>query len=107
MYNEKDTKLAVDGEKESAAMKAIKAKLASCDTSGWLEVHEFADRGRLAYPLAKTRVRNTEEETIYAWHTDVRREYSKLRRQKDPEWDDLRAEIALKYRNSIPEKHES
>lgn len=93
LRREKDTGLAEGGEKESAAPKALTTKLASCDTGIWLALHEFADRGRVAYPRAETRVNRQEAETIYAWHTNVKREYSQRRRQKEPKWDELRSKI--------------
>lgn len=46
--------------------------------SRWLELHEFIDRGPLDYP------RNQQGE-IFGWHTDLRRKYSKLRRESNPD----------------------
>lgn len=52
----------------------------------WLEAHDASSGKRLGYPRAWTTVDRKPCETIFAWHTDLRREYSKLRRQRGAEW---------------------
>ena len=47
----------------------------------WMDIHSFKDSGRLDYP------RDDRKNTIFDWHTDRRREYSKLRRQARPAWE--------------------
>lgn len=46
----------------------------------WLDIHTFKDSGRLDYP------HGGKNNTIFDWHTDRRREYSKLRRKPMPDW---------------------
>ena len=46
----------------------------------WLDIHSFKDSGRLDYP------HGGKNNTIFDWHTDRRREYSKLRRKPMPDW---------------------
>jgi len=52
-----------------------------CDA--WLEVHRLQSGVRCAYP---TKENTRHEVTIFEWHTDIRRSYSQLRRQRNPEW---------------------
>lgn len=53
----------------------LESKTAAIDR--WLALHRYVDRGRLGYP---TREDGNKGSTIYAWHTHLRREYSKKRR---------------------------
>lgn len=46
----------------------------------WMDIHSFKNSGRLDYP------HGGKNDTIFDWHTDRRREYSKLRRQTKPAW---------------------
>jgi hypothetical protein len=51
----------------------------------WLELHKhkFTEQRKLNYPVYETKAKDGKSEsTIYAWHTNIRREYSKLRREK-------------------------
>ncbi len=47
----------------------------------WMDIHTYKDLGKLDYP------HGTRNGTIFEWHTDLRREYSKLRRQENPKWE--------------------
>lgn len=76
-----------------AALKT-KAKLDSTVLDQWLAVHRYVDRGRLDYPREMTKVDGQPKETIYAWHTNLHRRFSKLRRQADAEWSGLLQHIA-------------
>jgi CRISPR-associated protein (TIGR03986 family) len=75
----------VDKQWVALAIKAFQEKIKAIDPATlktWLDIHEFADGGAaLAYPTATTRINYQDVDTIYAWHTKIRREYSKLRRQ--------------------------
>lgn len=84
-----------DSEVENIAEEAIEellgkfaAKQDAFDTliSRWLELHEYADRGRLDYP-------HDGNNEIYGWHTKLRRDYSKLRRENNPQWDSIAKHI--------------
>ena len=59
----------------------------------WLDAHAFVDRGRLAYPMAPRDPGHPDDVTIFNWHTDIRREYSKLRRQSGPDWTGIHKKI--------------
>ena len=83
------------GEKESA-LSAFREKIAGLESDilrAWLDTHEFADHGALAYPTDQTRVDGEQKQAIYAWHTNVRRAYSKLRRQQKANWTVLRTKL--------------
>jgi CRISPR-associated protein (TIGR03986 family) len=75
------------------AMRTLRAKLDDGVEKQWLDAHRMVPNQRLNYPVAKTKVDGNLVETIYAWHTDVRREYSQLRRQKSPDWSALAKKI--------------
>ncbi len=58
----------------------------------WANLHRYPNEGRLDYP------RDERDGTIFGWHTDLRRKYSQLRRQNDPNWLD-----ELKNKKNLPE----
>jgi CRISPR-associated protein (TIGR03986 family) len=76
------------------ALTAIRGKVKQ-NVDVWLGVHKLVDGRRLAYPLADTKVDGQPVKTIYAWHTNLRRKYSKLRRQKSADWSQLHNDIDL------------
>jgi len=59
------------------ALDELRARLHTPTLERWLQIHRYIDRGRVAYPSAEIRG----ETTIFNWHTGIRREYSKLRRE--------------------------
>lgn len=59
----------------------------------WLEAHELVDGKHLGYPVGWTNVDGQPVQTIYAWHTNLRREYSKLRREKKVFWNNLSRKV--------------
>lgn len=54
----------------------------------WLDLHAYKDLGRLDYP------RSEKSGKIFDWHTDLRIDYSKRRRQDNPDWQALYAKIS-------------
>ncbi|WP_295447122.1 TIGR03986 family CRISPR-associated RAMP protein [uncultured Thiodictyon sp.] len=87
---EKDIGFLSDDERNRSVEKALKdlnEKVTRAQIDAWLAAHEFADRGRLGYPVDPTAL------TTYAWHTNVRREYSKLRREEGADWRRLSSKI--------------
>lgn len=76
-----------DSRKEckESALKALKEKLAACNIKDWLKMHDFTDRGCLDYPREKN--------TIHGWHTSIRRDYSELRREQQPNWKEINNKI--------------
>jgi hypothetical protein len=81
-----------DGALESVAIEELSQKLVSAGAgddhvASWLEMHAFVDRGRLDYP------RGGDENEIFGWHTELRREYSRLRRTADADWTPLHQEL--------------
>ena len=76
----------VDIEKRDAIIKEafveLIRKLPKGAVSDWLEMHRLVPNLRLAYP-------SDAEKPIYDWHTTVRKMYSQLRRQNNPNWSEL------------------
>ncbi|MFB1490230.1 MULTISPECIES: TIGR03986 family CRISPR-associated RAMP protein [unclassified Thiocapsa] len=70
----------------SEAIRTLREKLDDDLLRQWLDAHRIVPGQRLGYPLAATKVDGKMVQTIYAWHTDVRRQYSQLRRQESPNW---------------------
>ncbi len=56
----------------------------------WLGVHRIQPGVSCAYP---TKANHKREVSIFEWHTDLRRTYSKLRRQASPDWNSFRNKI--------------
>lgn len=86
LRREKDTTFMQAPEAEeinTTALEALRTKLKSAQIDAWLQAHGFTDGQRLAYP------QHQQKQTIYDWHTDIRRQYSQLRRQKAPDWSGL------------------
>jgi hypothetical protein len=81
------------GPNVSTAIPALKRKLSGVNLAPWLESHKYGSDERLGYPLGKTKVKGGTVETIYAWHTEVRRKYSKLRREEKADWKELNTQI--------------
>lgn len=75
------------------AIQALGKKIPDEQRQAWLVAHEVVAGRRLGYPLKQTQTRGVVEETIYAWHTDVRRQYSKLRREASADWSQLNQKI--------------
>lgn len=50
----------------------------------WADLHRYPSEGRLDYPRKEEKLEK--DRTIFGWHTDLRRKYSQLRRQKEPDW---------------------
>jgi CRISPR-associated protein (TIGR03986 family) len=71
------------------ALQELQKKLDPEIMKNWLEAHELLDGKHLGYPVAWTRVDGQPVQTIYAWHTKLRREYSKLRREEGANWSQL------------------
>lgn len=84
------------------AVDALNVRLDKVDAirSRWLEIHEFADRGQLGYPTVTDRG----EKTIFGWHSQLRREYSKLRRDNKPNFDLMMNEKINPAHNLPPKK---
>lgn len=57
----------------------------------WLDCHAYTESNQLAYP-SKINIK-TDNEEIFAWHTDLRRDYSKMRREDKPDWKKLHDKI--------------
>jgi CRISPR-associated protein (TIGR03986 family) len=74
----------------ASALAALKVKLDQTVVNNWLTAHHFIEEPRLSYPL------DAQKKTIYDWHTEIHREYSKLRRQKQGDHSELGKEIANK-----------
>ncbi|MBF0160053.1 MAG: TIGR03986 family CRISPR-associated RAMP protein [Magnetococcales bacterium] len=72
----------MESDLESLALKALNEKFMTpthrTHLQCWLESHKFLD-SVLDYP-------RSEDGTIYGWHTDLRRQYSVLRREKMPSY---------------------
>ncbi|EGV32668.1 CRISPR system related protein, RAMP superfamily [Thiorhodococcus drewsii AZ1] len=77
----------------SEAIRALRGKLDDDLVRQWLDAHRMVADQRLGYPLDKTKVNGNTVQTIYAWHTAVRRAYSQLRRQESPDWSALANKI--------------
>jgi CRISPR-associated protein (TIGR03986 family) len=73
----------------ASALASLKDKLDNNVLTHWRTAHRFIEGQRLVYPTAETTVDGQRVKTIFAWHTDIRRKYSQLRRQKTPTWSDL------------------
>lgn len=58
----------------------------------WLAIHRFIDRGLLGYPLPSG-PKKRGECNIFDWHTDLRRRYSKARRERSPNYSEINADI--------------
>lgn len=69
------------------ALEALQGKLNAGTLKDWLEAHELVDGKRLDYPRYQP-PRQTEP-TIFDWHTKLRRDYSKLRREEGANWSQL------------------
>lgn len=67
------------------AIKALRERLAGVDPSEWLAMLRFEDRGSVDYPRR--------DGVIFNWHTGLRRDYGKLRRQASPDWKPLNQQI--------------
>lgn len=82
---------------QDSALQALRDKQSGVDHKLWLKMHEYARTGRIAFPVRETTVtengQKVKRETIYAWHTKIRRDYSRVRREKVPDWTALSAEI--------------
>lgn len=74
----------------------LKRKLNFDIDKDWLAVHEYQKQGKLGFPVDWTRVDGQQVQTIYAWHTWLRREFSKLRRQQNPVW----RQVSQRVRNA-------
>lgn len=74
------TEIMVNSEKECTAVEALKTKLNKDILSRWLESLEYKTDQRLGYPVKPNQKTGVDE--IHGWHTGVRREYGKLRREK-------------------------
>lgn len=93
---EKDVKLFSRETREKSvefALEALRNKLDSATVKHWLEAHELVDGKHLGYPVGWTNVDGQPVQTIYAWHTNLRREYSKLRREKKVFWNNLSRKV--------------
>jgi hypothetical protein len=95
---EKDVQLPEEdnrSEYEGRAINALREKLTSPIISAWLKLHQFPDPtlvgGPISYPMEAPRT--TQPPTIYDWHTNLRRDYSKLRRERAPNWERLRRKM--------------
>jgi hypothetical protein len=76
-----------DGEQRiTETLKSLGQKLGPGNADKWLAAHEVSGQVRLAYPVAQTTVNHQSVQTIYAWHTNLRRAYSKLRREEETDW---------------------
>lgn len=75
---------ATDGFRQEA-VNALRERLAGVDLSEWLAMLRFEDRGPVDYPRTG--------DIIFNWHTDLRKEYGKLRRQARPDWEPLNQRI--------------
>lgn len=75
------------------ALEELRKRLDPSTVKNWLDAHKFVDRGQLKYPVDWTRVDGKRVQTIYAWHTNLHREYSKLRRGNEVSWDDLSCKV--------------
>ncbi|HRF06888.1 MAG: CRISPR-associated protein [Candidatus Accumulibacter phosphatis] len=96
--NESQTRLAEQPGLDQQALACLREKLDQASLDRWLESHRFVDRGRVGYPTQEVR-----GESIYHWHTDIRKEYSKLRRERAPNAAALLSKI-LKGQNLLPKK---
>lgn len=76
-------------ERAKLALEALQGKLDPGTLKDWLEAHELVNGRRLGYPVDKTKKDGQWIQAIYAWHTEVRREYSKLRREQGANWSQL------------------
>jgi CRISPR-associated protein (TIGR03986 family) len=70
----------------SQALQSVKIKLDQTPVQEWLAAHRWQEGQRLGYP-------ESSDGTIYGWHTDIRKDYSRLRRQQDPVWSQLAQKI--------------
>ncbi|MCC6134684.1 MAG: TIGR03986 family CRISPR-associated RAMP protein [Gammaproteobacteria bacterium] len=77
----------------TTALAVLREKLNTGALKDWLEAHERVDGQRLGYPVDFTKVDGQQAQTIYAWHTNVRREYSKLRREEGANWSQLARKV--------------
>jgi len=75
---------ATDGFRQEA-IKALRERLAGVDPREWLAMLRFEDRGPVDYPR--------KGDIIFNWHTDLRKDYGKLRRQARPDWESLNQRI--------------
>lgn len=81
------------------ALDALKKRLNNDQVQQWLSAHRMVKGQRLGYPPAETKDKDGKGKgdwSIYNWHTDVRRQYSQLRRQGSPKWSDLAGKIRSK-----------
>ncbi len=69
------------------AMQTLTDKLNQQQVKQWLDAHRMEPDQQLAYPL------DEQKQTIFDWHTKVRREYSQLRRQQQQTWAALAGKI--------------
>lgn len=99
LRNESQTRLAEEAGLDQQALACLREKLDQGSVDRWLEIHRFVDRGRIGYPTQDAKG----ESTIYHWHTDIRKEYSKLRRERTPNAAALLSKI-LKGQNLPPKK---
>ncbi len=95
LRQEKDTRFMENNDVEkhkTQALVALKDKLATnkIATQDWLTMHAYTDHGRLDYSRSETKVDGQTVMAIYAWHTKIRRDYSKLRRERNPDWQPLK-----------------
>jgi CRISPR-associated protein (TIGR03986 family) len=97
---ERDAALATEDNRiefEVGAIGALKEKLSGSDCMQWLKLHQYGPSGNISYPMesAMRRQPPPPPQTIYDWHTNRRREYSELRREKDPDWKYLSEKIQI------------
>lgn len=81
------------------ALDALKKRLNNDQVQQWLSAHRMVKGQRLGYPLAETKDKDGNGKgdwSIYNWHTDVRRQYSQLRRKESPGWSVLAGKIRSK-----------
>lgn len=71
------------------ALQGLRDKLDPATVKHWLEAHELVDGKHFDYPVGWTKVDGQPVQTIYAWHTNLRRDYSKLRREQGANWSQL------------------
>ena len=74
-------------ERVKLALEALQGKLNAGILKDWLEAHELVDGNRLDYPRYQP-PRQTKP-TIFDWHTKLRGDYSKLRREEGANWSQL------------------
>lgn len=63
---------------------AAKGKIDPEHLKSWLAMHRFDKNNQAVrkYPVAKTKIDGKPTQTIYAWHSKLRRDYAKKRRQQ-------------------------